>query len=63
MIAADIRQMSTEELYKNENELREEYAKLSFQHRIRPLENSARLNQIKKDIARIQTVKNEAQDS
>ena len=63
MKAADVRQMSNEELDKNENDLREEYSKLSFQHRIRPVENSARLREIKKDIARILTVRCEKQDN
>ncbi len=63
MKASEIREMSAEELAKNENDLREELAKLSFQHRIRPLENTARLSQIKKDIAKILTVKAEKLDN
>ncbi len=63
MKAKEIRQMSDEELNKNVNNLKEEYAKLSFQHRIRPLENTARLSQIKKDIARILTVRGENQEN
>jgi len=59
MKASDIRNLSAEELDKNENDLREEQAKLTFQHGIRPLENTARLGQIKKDIARIQTIRAE----
>jgi large subunit ribosomal protein L29 len=60
MKAEDIRKMSQEELTKNEKELREEYGKLSFQHRIRPLEDTSRLKKIKKDIARISTIRNQA---
>ncbi|MBW1636363.1 MAG: 50S ribosomal protein L29 [Deltaproteobacteria bacterium] len=56
----DIRKMSAEEMSKNEKELREEYGKLTFQHRIRPLEDTSRLKKIKKDIARIATVKNQS---
>jgi len=56
----DIRKMSAEEMSKSEKELREEYGKLSFQHRIRPLEDTSRLKKIKKDIARIATVKNQS---
>ncbi len=63
MKAKDIRQMSEEELDKNENDLREEVTKLAFQNRIRPLENTARLSLIKKDIARISTVRSEKQDN
>ena len=56
MKAPDFRKMSEDELVKKEKELREELGNLSFHHRIRPLENSARLRQIKKDIARIATI-------
>lgn len=56
MKANELRQLSGEELKKKEQGLREEMFKLSFQHTIRKLENPARLRQLKKDIARIQTV-------
>jgi large subunit ribosomal protein L29 len=59
MKAADIRKMSDEELIKKEKELCEELGNLSFQHRIRPLEDTSRLKKIRKDIARIQTIRNE----
>ena len=42
-----------------EKELREELGNLSFQHKIRPLEDTSRLKQIKKDIARILTISRE----
>ena len=61
MKAVDIRKMSDEEQRTNVNNLKEEFAKLSFQHRIRPLENTSRLSQIKKDIARILTVQGQNQ--
>lgn len=60
MKAADIRKMSDEELNKKEKELREELGNLSFQHRIRPLEDTSRLKTIRKDIARIETIRKEA---
>ncbi len=56
MKAEDIRKLSDEELEKKANELREEYGNLSFQHKIRPLEDTSRLKKIKKDIARIETI-------
>ena len=56
MKAEEIRKLSDEELVKKINELREEYGNLSFQHKIRPLEDTSRLKKIRKDIARIQTV-------
>lgn len=60
MKAVDIRKMSDEELIKKEKELHEELGNLSFQHRIRPLEDTSRLTKIRKDIARIQTIRNQA---
>ena len=59
MKAKELRKMSREELLKKENDLREDYFKLKFQHGIRRLENPARLAQIRKDIARVQTVINQ----
>ncbi len=59
MKAEEIRKMSDEDLVKKVNELREEYGNLSFQHKIRPLEDTSRLRNIKKDIARIETIANE----
>ncbi len=59
MKAEEIRKMSDEDLVKKVNELREEYGNLSFQHKIRPLEDTSRLRNIKKDIARIETIATE----
>jgi large subunit ribosomal protein L29 len=56
MKAKELRQMSGEELRKKETEMREELFKLKFQHGIRRLENPARLRQLRKSIARVQTV-------
>ena len=56
----EIRKMSAEDLEKNLKDLREEYGNLTFQHRIRPLEDTSRLKKIKKDIARIETIKNQS---
>ena len=52
----ELRKMSVEDLAKNLKDLREELGNLSFQHRIRPLEDTSRLKKIKKDIARIETI-------
>lgn len=54
--ASELRKMSGEELQKKDMELREELFKLRFQHGVRRLENPARLRQLRKDIARVQTV-------
>jgi large subunit ribosomal protein L29 len=59
MKAAEIRKLSDEDIVKKVNELREEYGNLSFQHKIRPLEDTSRLRKIKKDIARIETIASE----
>ena len=59
MKAKELRELSTEDLRKKEQDLREDYFKLRFQHGIRQLENPARLAQLRKDIARVQTVMNE----
>jgi len=59
MKMVDIRKMSPEELAKKEMDLREEISKLSFQHRIRPLENTSRGLKLRKDIARIHTLRSE----
>jgi large subunit ribosomal protein L29 len=57
MKSEEIRKMSEEDLQKNLKDLREELGKLSFQHRIRPLEDTSRLKKIRKEIARIETIK------
>jgi len=59
MKAKELRNMSTEDLRKKQKDLREDYFKLRFQHGIRRLENPARLAQLRKDIARVQTIMNE----
>lgn len=56
MKAKELRQLSPEDLKKKEQDIREDYFKLKFQHGIRRLENPARLALLRRDIARIQTV-------
>lgn len=53
-----LREMSEEELIAKERDLREDYFKLKFQHGVGQLENTGRLNQVRKDISRIMTAKN-----
>jgi large subunit ribosomal protein L29 len=53
-----LREMSEEELAAKERDLREDYFKLKFQHGVGQLENTGRLNQIRKDIARVLTARN-----
>lgn len=56
MKTIELREMSVEDLKVKEADIREDLFKLKFQHGIRRLENSARLNQLKKEIARVLTV-------
>ncbi len=55
----EIREMSQEELAAKVKDLSEERFKLKFQHGIRPLEDTAKLRQLKQQVARIKTVLNE----
>lgn len=59
MKSSEIKNLSQEELIKKDKELREELGNLSFQHKIRPLEDTSRLKKIRKDIARIATINRE----
>lgn len=59
MKMSELRAMSSEDLQKKVIELKEEFGNLSFQHKIRPLEDTSRLKKIRKDIARIHTLSNE----
>ena len=53
-----LKEMSDEELAARERDLREDYFKLKFQHGVGQLENTGRLNQVRKDIARVLTAMN-----
>ena len=53
-----LKEMSDEELAAKERDLREDYFKLKFQHGVGQLENTGRLNQVRKDIARVLTAMN-----
>ena len=56
MKAKEIREMSSEELTKKLGELKNELFNLRFQHAINQLDNPHRINDVKKDIARVMTV-------
>lgn len=60
MNAKDLRTKSAKEMGKLEQELSEELFKLQIQKRTGQLTGVARLGQVRKDIARIKTIKNEA---
>ncbi|MCK5340826.1 MAG: 50S ribosomal protein L29 [Desulfobulbaceae bacterium] len=63
MRASEIRALSDNELAGKETELSEELFRLRFQHGIRPLENTARLKALKKDISRVKTILTEREKS
>jgi large subunit ribosomal protein L29 len=56
MKAADLRDLTLEELEAKLKELSEELFNLNFQHSRQQLDNTARLGQARKDLARVKTV-------
>ena len=56
MKANEIRQLSTAEMVAKEKEFKEELFNLRFQLATGQLENTARLKEVRKSIARIKTV-------
>ncbi len=56
MKAKELRLLSEGELLEKERELREELFNLRFQHATGQLENTMRIPQVKRDIARIKTI-------
>jgi len=59
MKAKEIKELTKEELAKRRRDLKEELFNLRFQHSTGQLENTARMNTLKKDVARIETVLSE----
>lgn len=55
MKAKDVRALSTQELVKKEQEFKEELFNLRFQLATGQLENTARIKEVRKSIARIKT--------
>lgn len=56
MKAADLRDLTSEELEAKMKEVSEELFNLGFQHSRQQLDNTARLGQVRKDLARIKTI-------
>ncbi len=56
MKAKDFKELTKEELLKKRKDIKEELFNLRFQHSTGQLENTARMNTLKKDVARIETV-------
>ncbi|MCK5140331.1 MAG: 50S ribosomal protein L29 [Thermodesulfovibrionia bacterium] len=56
MKASEIRGMSFEEMIRKVDDLKEELFNLRFRHETDQLENSQKMKQTKRDIARVKTV-------
>ena len=56
MKPSEIRELSLEEKLRKATDLKEELFNLRFQHEIGQLENSQKMKQIKRDIARVKTI-------
>jgi len=56
MKISELRDLSGVDLNAKGKDLAEELFKIRFQHGIRPLENPAKIRQIRKDIARVNTL-------
>lgn len=59
MKPAEIRVMSDEQLLERVDELREEWRQLRFDQAVGRLQNTSRIGQIRRDIARIKTIQTE----
>ncbi|MCR5040995.1 MAG: 50S ribosomal protein L29 [Clostridia bacterium] len=60
MKASELRKKSAAELETQLTELKDELFKLRFQQATNQIENTARIKAVKKDIARVLTLQNEA---
>lgn len=56
MKASDLRDLSLDELKGKEKDIKEELFNLRFQHATGQLENSMRIPQVRRDLARIKTI-------
>ena len=59
MKAAELRNMTSEELMAKLQELKSELRNLRFQHAINQLDNPHKIADVKKDIARVMTILHE----
>lgn len=59
MKAKDIRALTTDQMLEKEKQYKEELFNLRFQQATGQLENTARLRQVRKNIARIRTILSE----
>jgi len=61
MKSSEIREMGLEEIQRKRDDMKEEMFNLRFQHGVGQLENTAKLKQTRRDIARIETLIREQQ--
>jgi len=61
MKSSEIREMTGEEIERKVNDLKEELFNLRFQHGAGQLENPQKMKQVKREIARCQTIAREAE--
>lgn len=59
MKPSEFRDLSEDELENKETELKDQLFKLRFQHAVGQLENTMRIKDIKRDLARILTIRKE----
>ena len=62
MKSSEINEMNLDEMQRKISDLKEELFNLRFQHEIGQLENPQKMKQIKRDIARINTIRREVQE-
>ena len=56
MKAKELKNLSVEELYKKQNDLKKDLFMLRMQHATNQLENPMQIAAVKKDIARVKTI-------
>ncbi len=56
MKASEIRELTPEDMQQKVGELKQELFNLRFQHGVGQLENTSRIKQTRKDIARLKTI-------
>jgi large subunit ribosomal protein L29 len=59
MKAREIRDLTEEELVQKEKDLTEELFNLRFQHALGQLENMTRITHVRRDLARVKTIRRE----
>jgi len=61
MRVKDIRELNADEVSARIDEARKEIVELRFQHALRKLENTAKISQVRKRLARLMTIGHEKQ--